>query len=64
VDLEIALARALGWSLYDIDRTDVSSLVPFVLRLLERNEIQPGTGQPRKTGKPKVHRVYCDQVNL
>lgn len=51
IDLEIALVRAFGWSLYEIDRTDIESLLPFVQRLTDGGEMS-------KT-RP---RVYCDQI--
>jgi hypothetical protein len=53
-DLEISLVRAFGWSLEDIDRTDIESLIPFLKRLNEaENGIQP----------VKKKKVYCDQVD-
>ena len=55
VDLEIAMAKGLGWSLYDIDRTDVGSLIPFVLRF---------TKEEKAAGGKKTKKVYCDQVGL
>lgn len=33
IDIEISLAKAFNWSLFDIDQTDIESLIPFVLRL-------------------------------
>jgi hypothetical protein len=49
--LEIALVKALGWSLRDIDETDVGSLLPFINRLGKA-----GKERPNKT-------VYADQVD-
>jgi hypothetical protein len=47
--------KSLGWSLYDIDRTDAGSLIPFILRF---------TRQEAKPAGKKTKRVFCDQVNL
>ncbi len=49
--LEVALVKALGWSLKDIDETDVESLFPFMWEFLKGSD-------------PGVHKVYCDQVNF
>lgn len=54
IDLEIALVERFGWSLRDIDDTDVESLIPFVLRL---------TGKKGSTSTGKSAQVYCDQVD-
>lgn len=35
-DLEISLVRAYGWSLQDIDETDIETLLPYIRRLNER----------------------------
>jgi hypothetical protein len=32
VDLECALVDRVGWSLVDIDATDIESLIPFMFR--------------------------------
>lgn len=56
VDLEISLAKGLGWSLYEMDRTDIGSLIPFVMRFTK-------TEEKGEDGK-KTRKVYCDQVNL
>ena len=50
IDLEIQLVSAFGWSLRDIDETDVESLLPFIFRLTKS-----------KTGGGM--RVYADQAN-
>jgi hypothetical protein len=50
IDMEIALARTLGWSLHDIDATDSSSLLEFVARLTAN-----GGAEPKK--------VFVDQVD-
>lgn len=56
LDLEISLARALGWSLADIDRTDAQSLMAFLERF---NETDGGEEIPQGT-----RRVYCDQADF
>jgi hypothetical protein len=38
IDLEIGLVKAFGWSLHDIDETNVGSLIPFIGRLTVREE--------------------------
>lgn len=38
IDLEIALVRAFGWSLRDIDETYIDSLLPFVRRITEEGQ--------------------------
>lgn len=43
------LAEHLHWSLHDIDRTDIESLIPFVFHLA-------GTHQQTETR-------FCDQVD-
>ena len=50
LEIEHTIVAAFGWSLYDIDRTDVDSLLPF---LFHKTDAQPVTKQ----------RVYCDQVD-
>jgi hypothetical protein len=47
--VEISLAKKFHWSLYDIDRTDALSLLPFIRRLTSNGDEQQLT--------------YCDQVN-
>ena len=46
--MEIALVKTMGWSLRDIDETDIESLIPFVFRMAGTDI---GSSQ-----------VYCDQV--
>jgi hypothetical protein len=46
-DLEIDLVKAFGWSLAEIDRTDIESLFPFLHRL-------GGHAEPT---------AYCDEVD-
>ena len=58
--MEIGLVRAFHWSLYDLDRTDIESLLPFVVRL--GSQAGPGpAGRPgRKGGGGR--RAFCDEV--
>lgn len=53
IDLEIALVKALNWSLHDIDETDVESLLEFVGRLTEGGQAHG----------PAPTRAFCDQVS-
>ena len=46
--MEVSLVKAFGWSLHDIDETDIESLLPFVFHL---------------TGAGMGSQVYCDQVD-
>ena len=49
LEIEHALVKAYGWSLYDIDRTDAVSLLSFIFY---------------KSEAPAVtRRAYCDQVS-
>jgi hypothetical protein len=51
IDLEISLVKTFGWSLRDIDETDIESLLPFVFRLSGKD-------------KGKVSdKAYCDEVD-
>jgi len=51
--LKASLVKAFGWSLYDIDNTDIESLMPFIFEI---------TGNQDKSGKreKKIRRVFCD----
>jgi transketolase N-terminal domain/subunit len=52
IDLEILLAKNFGWSLYEIDNTDVESLIDFINRI-------SATG-----GKPNLSKqAFCDEVD-
>jgi hypothetical protein len=51
IDLEISLIKAWNWSLYEIDRTDIESLLPFIFRMSETGGEQAPTRM-----------AYCDQV--
>src|SRR4030042_4654732 len=50
MDMEISLIKAFGWSLKEIDETDIESLMPFVAHFAG-------------TGKIENKKVYCDQVS-
>lgn len=52
IDLEIALVKAFGWSLHEIDETDIESLLPFIRRLT-----QDDPAEIRK-------KIYCDQADF
>jgi len=51
VEIEVLLARSLGWSLYAIDETDASHLLNFVTHLTSG-----------KTA-PAERRRYADEVD-
>jgi len=51
LELEWSLVERFGWSLYDIDHTDIHSLIPFVLYVSKRKS---GAGSTQN---------YCDEVN-
>jgi hypothetical protein len=48
VEIEVLLAKSLGWSLHDIDETDAGHLLAFIGHL---------------TGRKAERRVYADQVS-
>lgn len=48
--LEVSLVKAFGWSLRDIDETDIESLLMFVF-------------QVSGSGSTTVKQAYCDQVD-
>lgn len=52
IDLEVAMVRAFGWSLRDIDETDIGSLIPFIGRLTKTVN-EKGSGS---------RRMYADEV--
>ena len=52
VDVEITLAETFHWSLYEIDQTDIHSLIPFFFRYAR---------QKRRGAQAK--QTYCDQVS-
>jgi hypothetical protein len=49
LEIERVLAEKLGWSLYEMDLTDIESLMPFVFYLAG--------------SKPKKKQIYADQVD-
>jgi len=53
------LAEKFGWSLYEIDMTNIESLIPFVLGLPKAARLPAPAGR-LPAGKRKV---YCDEVN-
>lgn len=58
IDLEVALAERFGWSLRDIDETDVESLMGFVRRVAGK-QVSEGKGQVRRDKRL----AYCDEVD-
>ena len=54
--LKAALVNAFGWSLFDIDNTDLESLMPFVEQVIKNTE----KGRQSKNVKGAYKRVYCD----
>jgi hypothetical protein len=52
LEVESVLVKAFGWSLYDIDRTDIESLIPFFFYIAR------GDGQAQPSNL-----VYCDQAS-
>lgn len=55
VGLEVELVKVFGWSLRDIDETDITSLVGFLGGLNPESESETQT-----RGKKMV---YCDEVS-
>lgn len=53
LEFEHGIVKRFGWSLREMDETDMESLIPFVF-------YKPGGGGGG--GKVKKKRVYCDQV--
>lgn len=60
--LEYNLVVQFGWSLYDIDQTDILSLIPFVFYAghmkAEQAKTQQAPGGPRRLIK------FADEVDL
>jgi hypothetical protein len=52
--MEISLINRFGWSLRDIDETDIESLLPFINRL-------NSAGEP---GEPGTRKAYADEVDF
>jgi hypothetical protein len=57
VDLEITLIKEFHWSLYEIDKTDISSLIPFIDRFV-------AVGNESVGNKSASKRVYCDEIDF
>lgn len=51
LEMERILAESLHWSLYEMDRTDIESLIPFILHLAKKGK------------KTSAKKVYADQVD-
>jgi hypothetical protein len=49
------LVDVFGWSVFEIDRTDIESLIPFVLRYPQWKKERAGGGPKRA--------VFVDQVD-
>jgi hypothetical protein len=54
-DLKITLVETFGWSLHEINQTDIVDLLRFVRRLPAKT----GKGRPPVPQQP----AYCDQVD-
>jgi hypothetical protein len=54
--MEISLVKTFGWSLHDIDETDIESLLPFI------HQYTAG-GTPRAAAGSQPGRVYADQAS-
>jgi hypothetical protein len=52
IELEISLVKAFGWSLKEIDETDIESLFPFVMHIAWTD-----------AKVPVKKKVFVDQVN-
>ena len=53
VKVEEALAERFGWSLYEMDLTDMESMLIFLTHLNKEG----------KGSKPRRKKVFADQVN-
>jgi len=53
VDLEISLVDRFGWSVGQIDETDITHLLAFVRRYLKS----------RPNQQPQTGKLYADQVD-
>lgn len=51
--LELALVKAFGWSLWDIDNTSVESLLPVLAKI---------TSGSKSGATAKSKKVFCDQA--
>lgn len=57
LEIERVLAERLGWSLYEMDLTDIESLMPFVFY------IAGSTPEGHGGGRRKQKQIYADQVD-
>lgn len=58
--------KAFGWSLYEIDRTDIESLLPFVMHVPAGNNHRvPMSTSDTETQSvvQRTNQVFCDQVS-
>jgi hypothetical protein len=53
LDLECSFFEMFHWSLYDVDRTDIESLLPFVFHYPQWK---------KKSKNPTSRQMYIDQV--
>ena len=53
--VEQALVERFGWSLYEIDNTEISSLIPFFLHMAEQSG--------GKAAPARQQAAYCDTVS-
>ena len=56
LDIEVTLALRLHWTLADLDRTDIESLIPFFFRLIDSAEEEENGSIIRNQN------TYCDQA--
>ena len=59
LDLEISLVERWGWSLRDIDETDIESLLPFIYRFAATTG-KDGKRPTKATG----NKAFIDQINF
>jgi hypothetical protein len=54
LEIEQALVERYHWSLFDLDQTDIESLIPFVMHVARNSK-----GERRQ----KLQQQFCDQVS-
>lgn len=59
IDFECSIVDTLHWSLYDIDETDIESLLPFVMRFPKWKDEQKSNHK-----REKEQAAYADQLDL
>lgn len=59
--MELALVRAFGWSLRDIDETDIESLLPFIGMVIRKGQEAAGEVRRMQAARPKG-RKFADEV--